>query len=441
MLEVTGSRFRTCDGISRRHALQVGFLGLGGLSLSQLLALRAEGGVSGKASRRAVIFIELAGGPTHFETYDPKPSAPAEYRGPLGTTATNVPGVYLCEAMSQQAKIMDRLAVVRSITHDNSSHGTSAHLTQTGYYLRDNQNRNNEMPCAGSIIARTIGPRQAGIPAYVSIPRVMRYGGASYLGPGYNPFEVVGDPSATNFEVQNLTLNMELEADRLTSRRTLLASLDARRRIADEQGAAAAMDMFNRQAFEMITGDRARQAFDLGREKEKLRETYGMNAVGQGMLLARRLVQAGVTFVTVRSGGWDMHTKIASNINTVGAEYDRGVAALINDLHDRGLEQDVLVVAMGEFGRTPRINNNAGRDHWGSNMSVMLSGGGMPMGQAIGASNSKGEVPASDPYRPEHVLATVYHFLGIDPQQVFIDRAGRPRYVLEKRDLIQELVS
>ncbi len=433
---------RNCDGLNRRGFLKAGFLGLGGLSLADALALRARAADAGSTRRRtAVIYIELNGGPTHFETYDPKPEAPVEFRGPLEAIDTNVPGIRVCEVMSQQAKIMDKLAIVRSIHHTSASHGTSAHLTQTGYYLRDAQNRQNEMPSAASITASLRGANAPGLPAYVAMPREMRYGMSGWLGKGYNPFIVDGDPSTSEFQVRNLTLDGGLNLDRLNDRRDLLTSLDHLRRMRDGEGVSTALDQFSDQAFEMLTSDRARQAFDLEQERPETRDRYGRSAFGQGLLLSRRLVEAGVTFVTIRmKDSWDDHQNIADRMRLKGPAYDQGVAALVSDMFDRGLDRDVMVVAMGEFGRTPRVNKNAGRDHWGSVMSVLLSGGGLRMGQVVGSSNSKGEVPHDAPYRPENVLATVYRHLGIDPSATFNDLTGRPRYILEQREVISELI-
>lgn len=441
MLSLFGRSHGFCDGVSRRDLLKVGALGLGGMTLPALLRARAAAAAEGRDVRRtSVIYIELAGGPSHFETYDPKPEAPREYRGPLGSVATKLPGVRFSECMAEQAKIADRLAIIRSVHHDSSSHETSAHLTQTGYYLRDRQNRENEMPCVGAMAARLHGANASGVPAYVAVPNMMRAGAAAYLGKGYNAFETGGDPNKKKFAVNNLSLVKTLNLDRLENRRTLLAALDSSQRVVDNRGVSDAMDDFTAQAFELVTGDRAREAFDIEREKDKVRDRYGRTTQGQSLLLARRLVEAGVGFVTVRAGGWDDHTKIKERIRDKAPALDQGVAALVKDLAASGLDRDVLVIAMGEFGRTPRINKTAGRDHWGSVMSVLVAGGGLKMGQVIGSSNRKGEIPQSSPYRPEDVLAMVYRHLGINPEQTFNDLSGRPRYLLERRELIAELI-
>jgi len=446
MIELRGKQFSCCDGVHRRDFLKAGFLGLGGLSLSQLLRNRAEAATADRpAPGTSVIFIELAGGPSQNDTYDPKPLAPAEFRGIFDVAKTKLPGVVLSDRMAEQAKVMDKLAVVRSMHHANASHRTSSHLTQTGYYLRDRQNNENEMPCAGSIVAKVRGPNDAGVPPYVAIPNVMRFGDAAWLGHGFNAFPTGGDPNDKKFQVRNLSLIGGLNAKRISTRRSLLKALDGAQRILDTRGVAESVDDFTRQAFKIVAGDRAREAFDLEREDAKTRDRYGRNSTGQSMLLARRLVEAGVTFVTVRAGGWDMHWDLDNRMTRSGIPYDHGVAALIEDIYERGLDRDVLVVAMGEFGRTPRMNNGRGRgtpgrDHWGNAMSAMLSGGGLQVGQVVGASNAKGEVPVEAPYRPENVLAMVYRHLGIDPKQTFLDLSGRPRYILEDRGLIEELI-
>ena len=433
-----------CDRISRRGLIQAGLGGVIGLSMPDLLRLRAAAGDDTNATPdTAVIYLELAGGPTQHETYDPKPQAPAEYRGPLNAIPTALPGVSFSELMSEQARVADKLAIIRSIHHDSGSHGTSSHMTQSGYYLNDRQNRNNEMPCIGSMSAKLRGANSPGVPAFVSIPQSMRFGRAAWLGKGFNPFETAKSADTSNFQVPNLTLLSGLDHSRLSDRRSLLAGFDATQRILDNHGIAEATDDFTRQAFEMVTGDEARSAFAIEEEPEDVRNRYGRNSLGQDMLLARRLVERGVTFVTVRCstrGSWDDHNGVEARMKAKGPAFDQGVASLISDLYDRGLDRKVMVVAMGEFGRTPRVNKTAGRDHWGQAMSVMLSGGGLKVGQIIGASDSNGAVPASSPYRPEHVLAMLYRHLGIDASQTFPDNSGRPRYVLERRELIPELI-
>ena len=440
MLTFLGEQATFCDGVPRRSFLQAGFLGVAGLSLADLLRLQASAADSDQPTRKtSVIFVEVAGGPTQFETYDPKPKAPTEYRGEFGIAQTNVPGVIFSELMAQQAKIADKLAIVRSVHHRHNSHDPSSHLSQTGYYKTGKKGGPNQFPSFGSVVAKLRGPNAPSLPAYVSVPSIMRNGQAAYLGQAFRPFETISDPNDPKFTVRNLQLAKSISLDRLDDRRELLSTLDARQRLQDLNGAADAVDGFSQQAFELVHGSNAREAFDIASEPDHVRDAYGRNTVGQSMLLARRLVAAGVTCVTVRSTGWDDHTKMAKGLRQRAPSYDRGIATLVQDLYERGLERDVLVVAMGEFGRTPRINKNAGRDHWGALMSVLLAGGGLRPG-IVGASNSKGEVPADAPYRPENILAMIYRHLGIDPAHTFTDLSGRPRYLLEEREFVRELI-
>ncbi|MBC8354291.1 MAG: DUF1501 domain-containing protein [Planctomycetes bacterium] len=441
MLKVNGRAFTCCDGISRRSALRVGFLGLGGLSLPNLLARRAAAAAAGRPLRKtSVIFVELAGGPSHFETYDPKPNSPSEYRGPLQPINTKLSGVQFSELMSEQAKIADKLAIIRSIHHDSSSHSTSSHLTQTGYYLSDRQNRENEMPCVGSVVSKLIGSHSQGIPAYVALQRSMRYGRAAYFGKALNPFEVTSDPNASNYRVNNLGLVRGLDTERVSERKYLVDRFDEAKELLDTSGVTDAVDRFAVEAFDMVTSGKAQKAFDISQESDAIRDRYGRNRTGQEFLLARRLIEAGVTFVSTRVSSWDDHNGIAKRMQAKGPSYDQALAALVTDLHEREMDRDVLVIAMGEFGRTPKVNRNAGRDHWGAAMSVLLAGGGLNVGQIVGSSTPKGEMPQDNPYRPENVLAMVYRHLGIQSDRTFLDLSGRPRYLLEERGLINELL-
>lgn len=441
MVTVYSNRGTFCDGVSRRSFVTAGVLGLSGLTLPQLLRAREQSAAVGTTPRDAsVIFVELAGGPTHFETYDPKPSAPVEYRGPLQAIPTSLPGVAFSELMVEQAKIAHLLVVLRAVAHQNNSHDTSSHLTQTGHYKLGEKGGANSFPSIGSLTSRIRGANEAGLPAYVAVPSAMRNGKASFAGAGFNPFETGSDPNSGSFQVNNLALTSGLTLERLEDRRSLQRFLDTQQRLVDLEGVGEAVDGYAQQAYDLVAGGRAQQAFDINREDAATRTRYGRNTVGQSLLLARRLVEAGSTFVSVRVTGWDDHTKIADRMREKGPNYDRGMAALITDLHERGLNEKVLVVAMGEFGRTPRVNKSAGRDHWGAVMSVLLAGGPVRQGQIIGASNAKGEVPLETPYRPENILATIYRHLGIDPGTTIPDHDGRPRHLLDVRDPIAELV-
>ena len=460
MLHGNSMRQSERGSVPRRSVLKAGFLTCGGLGLAELLRLRSDATEAGAGTRKtSVIFIELAGGPSQFETYDPKPDAPLDYRGPLGAIRTNVPGLLFSELMVEQAKIMDKLAIVRSVHHDSSSHGTSKHLIQTGYYKRTSRARENEMPSIGSITAKVRGANAATMPPYVCIPETRShgntgYGRPAYLGMAYQPLEIKADPNDAGFQVKNLALAPELNLQRLTDRRDLTRSLDVARRVLDSQGAQDSMTRFSEQAFDIVAGQRARLALDMDREDAQLREQYGRSNFGQNLLLARRLVEAGVTLVTVRGlywdqfpkpagrkpVSWDHHSALEKTMRLMAPGYDQGVAALVRDLHERGLDRDVLVVAMGEFGRTPRMNADAGRDHWGDLMSVLFAGGGVQGGNVIGTSSRYGEFPTDAPCRPENVLSTMYRHLGIDPALMFSDPLGRPHHILQRQEPIAGLL-
>lgn len=426
---------------SRRTFLELGCSSVAGLTLTDILRSRLEAnGAATAGSDTSVIFVTLGGGPSQFETYDPKPDAPPEYRGSFSPISTSLSGVQFCELLPQQAAIMDRLAIVRSVQHRQASH-IAEHIVETGYDLRNSANsRTGEMPSVGAVVSRVRSSSEGGLPGYVSLPRHHAYAGAHWLGAQHHFFAVNDDPNAESFRVSNLTLSSSLSVERLNDRRSLVERIEHGKRLYDQANLGSSLDAISQQAFELITGQRAQQAFDIGSESLQLRERYGHNALGQRMLLARRLVEAGVPFVTVRMGDWDDHQKLDEKIVPRTAIYDAAVTSLIEDLQDRGLNRRILVVAMGEFGRTPRINGSAGRDHWPAVNSVLLSGGSFRMGQVIGATDSKASRVIEAPYAPQNVLAMVYRHLGIDPSQTFPDYSGRPRHVLEERGLIQELL-
>jgi hypothetical protein len=425
---------------SRRSFLKVGGLAVGGLTLPGLLRARAASGQSGP-SRKAVILIWQAGGPSHIDMYDLKPGAPAEVRGEFKPIPTNVNGIQISEHLPRQAKVMDKLAVVRSAFHTNAGHGMGSQWMLTGYQPTIEVN-DNIYPSCGSVAARLKGPNDPGLPAYVNLPRMLNLGKAAYLGASYNPFAPDNDPNSDGFQVRNLKLPGRVNADRLGRRKELLRDLDSIRRDIDTKGDIAGLDTFYRDAMEMVTNTKAQTAFDIAREPAALRDRYGRHDLGQCCLLARRLVEAGVTFVTVQAGGgWDTHGDNFKQLKTkLLPKYDEAVAALVSDLYDRGLNDDVLVMATGEFGRTPKINKDAGRDHWPGAMSVLYAGGGLKMGQAIGTTNALAEYPTSKPYTPGCVLSTMYHCLGIDHHHVFYDQAQRPMPVLSEGEPIKELV-
>lgn len=440
MLDLLGRRYHTCDGLSRRQFLRVGALGLTGLTLADVLRLRAKASARGSSTKdTAVIQVYLGGGLSHLDSYDLKPEAPREVRGEFQAIETNVPGVRIGELLPRQARIMDKLAIVRSLQHNSADHGAGSHWVLTGYPSGEPNPRGNDRPSVGSVVAKLRGANGTGVPPYVAIPRPPAFTYAGYLGPGYNPFSLDAEPEA-DARVKNLDPPEGISMERIGDRRALLATLDRVNRRRDASGTMAGMDRFTAEAFAMITGPAARQAFDLTREDPKLREHYGRTRVGQGCLLARRLVEAGVTFVTVNDGGWDHHREVFTNCRKKLPPLDAAIATLVEDIHDRGLADRVLVLVWGEFGRTPRVNGSSGRDHWPGAFSAVLAGGGLKTGQVVGATGRKGEAPTERPTRPEDVIRTVYAVLGIDPLHEFVNEAGRPMPVLNQGRPVPELL-
>lgn len=464
---------QNCPGpVSRRSFLQTGALGLGGLSLADVMRLRAQAGTVGNDPDTSVIFIWMPGGPPHMEMYDMKPEAPAEYRGEFKPIKTNVPGIDVCELMPLHAKLADKFTLVRSISHDFADHGGGHKRFMTGRVPATPVNTVNDAPAVGSIVAKCREHINRGVPNYIAGADAGRDGvdvfamGAAYLGPSYVPFSVPGDCSNPSFQVRNLELSANMEG-RLEDRAALLSGLDKLRRDADRTGAMEAMDTFNQKAFNLLTNESARKAFDLTQEPEKLRDRYGRHPWGQRALMARRLVEAGSSFVTmvmenpVKPGeeypfgvlyNWDSHAVNGHLFNDARFRlpiYDQAITALIEDIYNRGLDKKVMVVVTGEFGRTPRVSTQIGsqtkvmqpgRDHWPSAMSLLCFGGGMPTGQIVGATTAKGETPKDRPLTPNDLWATVYHHLGIDHRQSFLDLSGRPMPILPFGDAITELL-
>ncbi|HJZ93015.1 MAG TPA: DUF1501 domain-containing protein [Gemmataceae bacterium] len=429
------------DFVTRRTFLRVGTLAVGGLSLPDLLRLRASGGQSPAGRKKSVILIWQAGGPSHIDMYDLKPDAPAEVRGEFRPIATNVPGIRIGEHLPLQAKVFDKLAVVRSACHTNAGHGMGSQWMLTGYQPTIEVN-DNIYPSCGSVVAKMNGPNESGLPAYVNLPRALSLGKAAYLGASFNPFAPDSDPNSDGFQVRNLKLPGRVPVDRLARRKGLLQSLDSVRRDIDTKGDLYGLDTFYRDGLEMVTDTKAQTAFDIAKESPKLRDKYGRHDLGQCCLLARRLVESGVTFVTIQAGGgWDTHGNNFKELkDKLLPKFDQALAALVTDLCDRGRQDDVLVMCTGEFGRTPKINSGAGRDHWPGAMSVVYAGGGLKMGQAIGTTNALGEFPTSKAYSPGCVLSTMYHVLGIDHRHAFLDQAQRPLPILSEGEPIAELV-
>lgn len=438
---------------SRRRLLQAGALTLGGLTLAQLLERRAHG--KEQARQTSVILLWLEGGPSHMETYDMKPDAPVEYRGEFYPIATRVHGLDVCELLPLHAQVADKFTLIRSIAHEVADHPGAAGRFLTGRLPRNISDAISAFPTFDSITARLRRNRQTGVPHFVSNKQRLKGGGSAYLGPIDEPFIYDGDPNADDFRVQNLAVAGDL-AERLEDRVSLRRSLDRWRSDLERSGALDAGDHFQRKALELLTSGRACEAFDLGRESPATRERYGRTNWGQSALLARRLVEAGCSMVTLDWGflspavaTWDDHGDAQHIFKSMQARlpiYDQAVSALIEDLHQRGLQRDVLVIATGEFGRTPQVNMGRaakpvfpGRDHWPGAMSVLVSGGDWRMGQVIGQTNCRGEMPSERALTPNDLLASIYRFLGIDQNAAFLDHRGRPMPILPHGTPIAEL--
>lgn len=423
MLTLWGTRQRFCDGISRRGFLKIGALGAG-LTLAEMLRLRA---LAGSASRaKSAIMIYLPGGPSHMDMYDLKPNAPAEYRGEFRPIQTNVPGVEICEHFPLQARMWDKLAAIRTIVSVNE-HSDS--LVMTGY--SDRESRVVRHPSLGAVVSRLRGAESGDMPPFVSLRGLTRGLEPSYLGVAHRAFT----PNGAG--MKDLRLARGVNVDRLEDRKALLASFDNIRREIDASGNMEGLDAFTAKALDMVVSGKVRAALDLSKEDAKTRERYkGV----ERFLTARRLVEAGVGCVTLAIGGWDTHS---NNFRTLSRQLplvDRAIANLIQDLHDRGMGDDVVTIMWGEFGRTPRVNRNAGRDHWPATMSALIAGGGLRMGQMVGTTSARGEYPKDRRYTASQVLSTVYHALGIDPSITFLDNTGRPRYILDDREPVRELL-
>ncbi len=436
---------RNCAGIGRRDFLQVGLGALGGLGLADLLGLRARAASPAVgADDVRCIFVWLDGGPSHYETFDPKPGAPSEIRGEFKTIPTAVPGVHFSDTMPECAKAFDKFTVVRSIAHRENNHGAGNHYLTTG--------RPTPVPVGcgafvtfhpsfGSVVSSRRAVRD-GLPAYIAAPSVTRSGGPNFLGGQHAPFVIGGDPNRDGFRVRDVEIPREISEGRAQARSELRASLDRLKRVTDRaaEDPAVSFDEYYAQGFDLITSTRAQEAFDIGKEDEAVRERYGRNDFGQRLLLARRLTEVGVPFVSVNYGGWDDHENLFEKYKDgkIG-RVDKGLASLIRDLGERGTLSNTLVVCLGEFGRTPKINQRGGRDHWSFAMSVLMAGAGIPGGQVVGATDVKGYYASENVYAPEDFAASLYTKMGIDPATVLHDTAGRPLSLVDNGRLISEL--
>ncbi len=438
MLTFWGSPQPFCDKINRRSFLKIGAV-CAGPTLADLLRQRAQANGAPGTSAKSVIMVYLGGGPSHIDTYDLKPEAPAEYRGEFRPIATNVPGVQICELFPHQAAIFDKLAVIRSVVA-TGEHSDST--VTTGYTQAVNQTAHH--PSIGAVISKLRHGAGTGVPPFVSLP-VQNFAPGDYpgyLGIAHRAFTPEGEG------LKDLQLQTDVDAARLGERRSLLGSFDSLRRDLDTTGLMEGLDSYKSRAFEMVTSGAVRKALELSREDPRTVERYDANnrefftQGGDKFLLARRLVEAGVGCVTIGFGGYDTHANNFSTLRTKLPVIDRGMAALVQDLHDRGMDKDVVVVMWGEFGRTPKVGDATpdGRGHWPAVMSALIAGGGLTMGQVIGSTTARAEVPKERPYRVSQVLSTVYRTLGVDPAQTFLNGNGRPMAILDDREPVTEFL-
>ncbi len=440
---------------SRRSFLQAGMLGMGGLTLSELLRAESQA-APGSRRENTVIILWMRGGPSHIDMWDPKPDAPAEYRGEFGTMSTPVPGIQLTDMLPKTASIMDKWSIVRSLHHHDAGHSTGDQICFTGYNSGPAPDE-NIFPSCGSIVAEQLQKKSPELPAYVMIPKMVPGTGPAYLGVANKPFETIADPATPGpFSVPNFALAEGLTLERLGERQKMLSSFDRLRREIDSAGHMTAMDRFNERALDILCSPKAQKAFNLDDESSATRERYGLMPAfdpgaadrcgapnwSQRMLLARRLVEAGVRLVTVDLRWWDTHVLGFDSLRRgFLPRWDQAYTALIQDLEERGLLDTTLVVAWGEFGRTPRVNANAGRDHYPNVFSAALAGGPIKGGRVVGSSDAKGAFPKDNPKKPQDVLATIYRHLGVDADKHYISRTGRPAKALPFGTPLSELMA
>ena len=439
-----------CRGPSRRELLRVGLVGLGGaaLGLDDLFRLRAlaadaTGGKASPAKVKNCILIWLAGGPSHIDTFDPKPDGPVDVRGEFKPIDTSVPGLKISEVFPKLAKVMDRVTLIRSVTSPEADHARAAHHLLTGY----RPSPALVYPSHGSVVAKTREAKRGALPSFVAIPDAPLFVSSGYLTPAYDPFTVLNDPNSPSFRVRDLTPPDRLTLDRLKRRREMVRTLDGFAREVSSTDLIASRDQFSDQAYKLLTSTAAQSAFNVNNEPDELRQKYGRTPVGQSCLLARRLIESGVSFVTINDKGmaqlgWDTHQQNFPTIkNTLAPPLDQGLSTLLVDLEERGLLESTLIVMMGEFGRTPHINPNAGRDHHGRANCAMLAGAGLPRGAVIGKTDARADAPTERPVTPADLAATIYLTLGIDPETKFEAPDGRPTKLVDGGKPLREIAS
>ncbi len=424
---------------SRRSFLQVGLVGGLGLTLGDFFKLRADqkNFESKEGKAKSVIHIFLPGGMAAQESWDPKPFSPQEYRGPLGSIETKVPGLRLSEHMKNTAQIADKITVVHSMTHGEAAHERGTHNMFTGY----RPSPALQYPSFGTVISHEFGPRQS-LPPYVCIPSVPNeYAQSGYLSSAYGPFSLGSDPASGNFKVQDLALPNGIDEQRFAKRRSILETVDAHFAKTEKSDKLNAMDTFYQRAYSLISSDKAREAFDINKEDAKLRDEYGRNEAGQRMIMARRLVESGVRFVTLTYGGWDHPDNIAGNMGNQLPKFDQAYARLIRDLDERGLLDSTIVMVSSEFGRTPKINGTAGRDHWPKVFSIALAGGGFKRGFVYGASDAICAEPETDPLSVADLACTMYNQLGINSDKELMAPGDRPIEIVDGGQVIKDMLA
>jgi hypothetical protein len=427
---------RTCDGGTRRDFLRVGSLGLAGLSLPALL--RAEAAKkAGGARAKSVVLVFLGGGLSHHDTFDLKPDAPDDIRGNYSPIHTAVPGLQVGDKLPLTAKVMDRLTLVRSGAHNNDHHETATNWVLSGRFGTPF----GDYPAIGAVVSHETG-FSGSVPPYVAVPRnpsfTWELGKSAFLGGRYESFKA-GDPNQANYRVQDLQPAGGVNGKQAERRETLLQAVDGLAKRVEGNDQIATYDEFHARAREMVLSSEARRAFAIDQESDKLRDRYGRNTAGQSMLLARRLVESGVRFVTVNYGGWDHHAKIFESLDKKLPEFDRAVSALVEDMDRRGTFGDTLLVVMGEFGRTPKLNKDAGRDHWGQAASLLFAGAGVKRGFVLGKTDRHGAYATQRPVSPADVAYTILDSLGIDPRKQLKTPDGRPIEILDQGETVREL--
>jgi uncharacterized protein (DUF1501 family) len=437
-----GETIMRCCGnsLSRRGFLTVGAVGGLGLNLATFLQLREargqQSGGAGSPKADSVIHIFLPGGIAHQETFDPKPYSPIEFRGELGSVKTNT-GEVISETLPQLAKIADKYAVIRSMTHSEAAHERGTHNMFTGFAPSPSL----QYPSMGSVVSHEQGPRND-LPPYVCIPNQPNiYAGSGFLSSSFAPFSLGSDPANNGFTVRDLSLPGGVDEERFTRRQSALEAVNDYFARKDRSDDVQAMNTFYERAYSMVSSEHARDAFAIDKEDDAVRERYGRNQAGQRFLMARRLVEAGVRMVSLTYGGWDMHNNITAGMKRLMPAFDQALATLLNDLDQRGLLERTLVMVTSEFGRTPRINQDAGRDHWPRVFSIMLAGGGIRGGMIHGMSDATASEPEADPVRPPDLAKTVYTQLGIDADKKLMAPGDRPIDIVDNGRLITDLLS